>query len=505
MPRRHVLIATLVAVIWGVNFVVIHVGLESFPPLLFAALRFCLVALALPFVPRPGVPIAYVVAVGVFLSAGQFGLLFVGIDQGMPAGLASLVLQLQAAFTVGLAVLFLGERPRPAQLAGGTLALVGIGIIAAGRASAIPLGALALTIGAAFSWGIGNVATRKASSPNPLGLLVYSSLIPPLPLLTLSLLTERGQPVEIGAGGLLALLYVVVLSTLLGFGVWAWLLSQHPASTVAPFTLLVPVVGILSAWLLLSEVPSAAELGGAAVVLAGLALTVGLTGPRARHARLARRMRRLPRRHRRSLRGSDRCATASRRRRLPRGRRRLPQRRRGSRARSTRRSACTRRSPARTVIGASHEGRELWAVKISDNVGADEGEPEVLLTAGQHAREHLTIEMALYLIGELTSRYATDPRIRGIVDSREIWIVPNVNPDGSEYDISEDRYHAWRKNRQPNPVLGLRRHRPQPQLGLQVGLLRRLERPVRDRDLPRRVRRSRRPRPRPCATSSPAA
>ncbi len=279
MPRRHVLIATLVAVIWGVNFVVIHVGLESFPPLLFAALRFCLVALALPFVPRPGVPIRYVVAVGVFLSAGQFGLLFVGIDQGMPAGLASLVLQLQAAFTVGLAVIFLGERPRPAQLAGGTLALVGIGIIAAGRAAAIPLGALALTIGAALSWGIGNVATRKASSPNPLGLLVYSSLIPPLPLLSLSLLTERGQSVEIGAGGLLALLYVVVLSTLLGFGVWAWLLSQHPASTVAPFTLLVPVVGIASAWLLLSEAPSAAELAGAAVVLGGLALTVGLTSP----------------------------------------------------------------------------------------------------------------------------------------------------------------------------------------------------------------------------------
>ena len=286
MPRRHVLLATLVAVVWGGNFVVIHVGLDSFPPLLFAALRFCLVALALPFVPRPGVPIRYVVAVGVFLSAGQFGLLFVGIDQGMPAGLASLVLQLQAAFTVGLAVLLLGERPRPAQLAGGTLALVGIGIIAAGRASALPLGALALTIGAAFSWGIGNVATRKASSPNPLGLLVYSSLIPPLPLLTLSLLTERGQPVEFGAGGVLALLYVVVLSTLLGFGVWAWLLSQHPASTVAPFTLLVPVVGIASAWLLLRETPSAAELGGAAVVLAGLTLTVGLTSPhRSREAR----------------------------------------------------------------------------------------------------------------------------------------------------------------------------------------------------------------------------
>src|SRR4051794_8710670 len=135
MPRRHVALSTAVAVIWGVNFVVIHVGLASFPPLLFAALRFCLVALALPFVPRPGVPTRDVVAVGVFLSAGQFGLLFLGIDRGLPAGLASLVLQLQAAFTVGLAVVLLGERPRGGQLAGGAFAFAGIALIAAGRAS----------------------------------------------------------------------------------------------------------------------------------------------------------------------------------------------------------------------------------------------------------------------------------------------------------------------------------------------------------------------------------
>src|SRR3954453_7607530 len=280
MPRRNVLLALAVAVVWGVNFVVIHVGLDSFPPLLFAALRFYLVALVLPFVPRPGVAVKYVIAVGVFLCAGQFGLLFLGIEKGMPAGLASLVLQLQAAFTVGLAVLLLKERPRPAQLAGGALALGGIGIIAAGRASAVPLGALALTIGAAASWGFGNVATRKARSPNPLGLLVYSSLVPPIPLLSLSLLTERGDPVSINAAGILALLYVVVLSTLVGFGAWAWLLGKHPASTVAPFTLLVPVVGIGAAWLALDEVPSGGELIGAALVLSGLALTVGLTGPR---------------------------------------------------------------------------------------------------------------------------------------------------------------------------------------------------------------------------------
>src|SRR5688500_15483765 len=109
MPRRHVAMAVVVAIVWGVSFVVIHVGLDHSPPLLFAALRFCLVALAIPFVPRPGVGVGYVDAVGVLLSAGQFGLLFVGIDRGLPAGLASLVLQLQSAFTVGLAVLFLKE------------------------------------------------------------------------------------------------------------------------------------------------------------------------------------------------------------------------------------------------------------------------------------------------------------------------------------------------------------------------------------------------------------
>ena len=117
-------------------------------------------------------------------------------------------------------------------------------------------------------------------SKRPAAITTRFARIPPLPLLGLSLLTERGQAVELGAAGVLALLYVVVLSTLFGFGVWAWLLGKHAASTVAPFTLLVPVVGIATAWLTLGETPSAAELTGAAVVLGGLALTVGLTGPR---------------------------------------------------------------------------------------------------------------------------------------------------------------------------------------------------------------------------------
>ncbi len=276
MPRRHVAIAVLVALTWGVNFVVLHVGLESFPPLLFTALRFLLVALLIPFVPRPGVGVGWVIVVGLFMSAGHHGLVTLGMHEGMPAGLASLVLQLQAAFTIGFAVLLIGEQPRRAQFVGGAIALGGIAIIASGRSAAVPLGAVLLTVGAACSWGLGNVAARKAASPNPLGLLVWSSLVPPIPLLSLSAIFERGEVVSLDASGVAALAYVVILSTVGGFGAWVWLLRQHSASTVAPFSLLVPVFGIASAWLFLSEVPSAIELLGAGVVMTGIAVTLGL-------------------------------------------------------------------------------------------------------------------------------------------------------------------------------------------------------------------------------------
>ncbi len=101
-------------------------------------------------------------------------------------------------------------------------------------------------------------------------------------------------------------------------------------------------------------------------------------------------------------------------------------------------------------VGKSHEARDLWAVKVSDNVGADENEPEVLFTCNQLAREHLTVEMCLYIVNERTGKYASDPRIKAIVDTREIWIVFMVNPDGVEYDIASGSYRSWRKNRQPN-------------------------------------------------------
>jgi O-acetylserine/cysteine efflux transporter len=285
------MLAAAVALVWGINFVVIDVGLGSFPPLLFAALRFTLVAFpAVLFVRRPVVPLRWVIGVGTFMSAGQFGLLFV----------ASVVLPTQTVFTIALAVAFLGERPGRAQLAGATVAVGGVVLIALGRARGVPLGALLLCVGAAASWGVGNICNRRAEAPNALALLVWSSLVPPLPLLALSLAFEgsheiRSAVANVGAGGLLALLYVVIVSTGFGFGAWTWLLRRHQASQVAPFTLLVPPVGIAAAWIALGQSPSAGELAGAAIILAGLALASSAVRiPRAA-ARLPRPAARVPR------------------------------------------------------------------------------------------------------------------------------------------------------------------------------------------------------------------
>jgi len=282
MPRRHTVLALVVAVCWAVNFVVIDIGLESFPPLLFAALRFGLIAFpAIFFVRRPDVRWPAVVAVGLFICVGQFGLLFVAMNTGLPAGLASVIAPLQPVFTIPLAAVALGERPGVGQVVGVALAIAGIGAIAAGRARGVPLQAVALGIASAASWGCGNVVTRAAGTERPFSLLVWSSVVAPVPLLGLSLIFEgaaRWQRAasSIDASGIAALGYVVIVSTFFGYGVWYRLMSRHPASTVAPFTLLVPVVGIFTAWLVRGEHPTWGELLGSLIVLVGLALALGV-------------------------------------------------------------------------------------------------------------------------------------------------------------------------------------------------------------------------------------
>jgi O-acetylserine/cysteine efflux transporter len=290
MPRRDIALAATISAVWGVNFVVIEIGLEAFPPLLFAALRFAVIAVPAVFlVERPGVGAHWVVAVGLCLGAGQFGLLFVGMHEGVPAGLASLVLQLQAVFTIALAMLFLGERPKRIQLAGAAVAFGGLALIGFGRAHVVPLAGLGLVVAASGSWAAGNICTRLAQPRRPLSLLVWSSLVSAPPLAVLSLLIEGSHSDaealwSIGAKGWLALAYVVVAASIFGFGSWIWLLKKHPASRIAPFTLLVPVVGIAAAWVWRGEQPGLTESVGAAVTLFGLGLTTRAVPGRPGHS-----------------------------------------------------------------------------------------------------------------------------------------------------------------------------------------------------------------------------
>ncbi|MGL5909888.1 MAG: EamA family transporter [Phycicoccus sp.] len=279
MPLRDVLAATAVMVVWGVNFVVIDWGLQDVPPLVFVALRFAVVVLALPFVARPAAPLRHVLAVGAAMSLGQFGLLYTALALGMPPGLASLVLQLQAAVTMVLAAVLLAERTRPVHWVGLVVGVVGLGVVALGRDGAVPLVGLLLTVGAAVSWAVGNVLVRRLRVPGGLGLTVWSALVVPLPLLVLSLVVDGPETVvgafaDLTARAWLSTLYTAGLASLVGYAIWNRLLEKHPASQVAPFTLLVPPVGILAAWSLLGERLTATALGGGVLLVAGVMLVV---------------------------------------------------------------------------------------------------------------------------------------------------------------------------------------------------------------------------------------
>ncbi len=301
MSTRDRLLACVVAVCWGLNFVAIHLSLEQFPPFFLVALRFALLAVpTLLLVPRPGVPWRWVLGYGVGFGVLQFLFLYLAMAVGMPTGLASLVLQSSAPFTVLLAGALLRERVSGRQALGVAVAIAGLAGIAVHRAD-VDGGALLLpvllTLCGGLGWALGNLATRQARAVHPLRLTLWMSVVPPLPMLAVSLLVEG--PAQIGRSftglgtttGLLAvggLAYTVLVGTVLGSGLWATLMSRNPSSSVAPFSMLVPVVGIGAAWLLLGEATSAAELAWGALVVGGV--LVGSTGSaRAAHRRQLRR------------------------------------------------------------------------------------------------------------------------------------------------------------------------------------------------------------------------
>ncbi len=280
MNPRHVLLALAVVVVWGVNFVVIEVGLEGFPPLLFSALRFFFAAVpAIFLLGRPRVAWRYVIAVGLALGVAKFGLLFIAMDHGVPAGLASLVLQSQVIFTLLFAVLVLRERPRRTQVAGIAIACLGLVLIMVDGGLSAPVGALALVIAAGVCWGVSNTVTRHAKPKDTLRFMVWVSAVAVLPLLSLSLLTEgAGRDLDalrnISLTGVGAIGYLSFVATLFGFGVWGFLLRTYDASTVAPFSLLVPVVGMAAAWVLRGEAVGLQQALAATLIIGGMACTV---------------------------------------------------------------------------------------------------------------------------------------------------------------------------------------------------------------------------------------
>lgn len=280
MSPKDLLLALLVIIVWGLNFVMIKVGLHDMPPMLLGALRFILVAFpAVLFIKRPQIPLRWLLAYGLSISLGQFAFLFSAMALGMPAGLASLVLQAQAFFTLFFAVLLLGERLRLANLFGLLVAAAGLLLIGLQGGQSMTLLGFVLTLCAAAMWALGNIVTRKLGKVNLVGLVVWGGLIPPLPFLGLSWLLEGPALMAsalrgINLDSILVLLYLAFGATLLGYGLWGRLLLRYPASQVAPFSLLVPVVGLSSAALLLDEQLSRLQLLGALLVMLGLLLNI---------------------------------------------------------------------------------------------------------------------------------------------------------------------------------------------------------------------------------------
>ncbi len=280
LPPRDLALAVLIAFLWGTSFIATKAAVTEAPPLTVTALRFIFAAFpAVLFTPRPKAPFAVLAGYGLCIGLGQFGLMFTALAQGMPAGLASLVMQIQSVFTIAMAWLLFGQKPRAAQILGATIALSGVALIGFSRGGSVPALPFVAVVAAALFWAAGNLFSIRAGRVNTFSFIVWSSLFSPLPLLALSWLLEDHDAVIRALthpsltvwGGAAFLAYG---ATMVGFGLWSWLLSRHPVGQVAPFSLLVPVFGLSSAALVFGERLDALAIAGIVTVLAGLATAV---------------------------------------------------------------------------------------------------------------------------------------------------------------------------------------------------------------------------------------
>jgi len=304
LSLRDLFLALAVVFVWGTNFVVIRLGLDALPPLLFASLRFTFVLVPMVFfLPRPWsvrgndkdkkVPLTNLVLYGLAIGLGQFGLLFIAMNGLISPGLASLVVQMQVFFTIGLSMLRTGERLKPFQLAAFALAIAGMAVIVAHNGRGATIAGVLLTVGAAAGWAIANQCSKEAGKVNALAYVVWASLFSLPPLYLLSLWREGWPAIAAGLSHATPATWGVILwqsigNTMFGYGVWAWLLARYPAATVSPLTLLVPVFGMGASALLLGEPLESWKMLAGLLVLSGLALNLFW----ARRGSVARRLER---------------------------------------------------------------------------------------------------------------------------------------------------------------------------------------------------------------------
>jgi len=278
LELKHFFLALLVAFIWGINFIAIHYGLIGFPPLFLGALRFGIAAIpAIFFLKRPKAPWHLLIGYGLFTFALQFSFLFTGIHLGFSPGLASLVMQVQVFFSIGLAALFFDDRPSPWKLGGALIAFIGIGIVALHIGGGTSLLGLIFTLLASFSWAIGNMFSKKVRAQSAVALVVWGNLIALPLMLALSLYLEGPSSLyaslqnatRVSAA---AVFYLVFLSTHVGYGAWGFLLNIYPTAIIAPFALLVPIFGFLGSAVFLNEPLPIWKVTASFFVIVGLGL-----------------------------------------------------------------------------------------------------------------------------------------------------------------------------------------------------------------------------------------
>jgi O-acetylserine/cysteine efflux transporter len=250
LPASHLLVALAVVAIWGTNFVVIHQGLAQFPPLTFATLRFFLASVPLlAFVSRPRMPLTRVALYGLLVGTGQFGLMLYAMDGRISPGLASVLIQTQAFFTVALALAVAGERLSVRGFAGLALCATGVLVATAFTGGENSVFGVVLVLGAAFAWGAANIVARTAGRVNALALVVWSNVFAVPPLLIAAWFFEGHDRIsqafaEATPSGWATVLWQAFGNAIIGYAAWNWLLGRHPASQVAPLGLLVPVFGL---------------------------------------------------------------------------------------------------------------------------------------------------------------------------------------------------------------------------------------------------------------------